>query len=330
MFGACASLVAELIAPTVASSLMMKSPWIPILIGAGILVCGTFLITLIPETTHLRAHGTESEAVTPDSVSERSIKLDDSTFLAAAMSHLQDIWRRLVGSLFVLRSFPVIILLMTFVVNPFGAQSVSLCIRYVSVRFLWSLSQAGYLLSIRALINIFVMLGLIPGLSHYLTRKLGLSSKDKDLLLSKFSVIFLVFGAFLIAASPTVGFTIIGLMIWTLGTGFVSLTRSLITTLVDEHHVGRLYAAVSIVETLGALSAGPLLATLYNLGLHWKGPWVGLPFFLLSLVSLIAGVEVWIFGCVMRKARKEDASYRGEEEESARSNALLLEPNFLD
>jgi MFS family permease len=170
------------------------------------------------------------------------------------------------------------------------------------------------------------MLGLLPGLSYILTQKLRLSSKDKDLVLAKCSIVLLVFGALLIAASDKVGLTIIGLMVWTFGTGFVSLVRSLITTLVDEQHVGHLYAAVSIVETIGTLAAGSMLAGLYNLGLRWQGPWVGLPFLLLSIVSFLAGIEIWIFGNITRKSRREDV-LGNEDEQNAQNETLLLEPD---
>jgi hypothetical protein len=325
MFGACAGLSAELVGPIMASALMVKSPWIPILLGAAVLVFGTILINFIPETLNLRAN---SEAPTPESRSEISIKLGDSILTPSIKSQLHDSWKSLAESVTILNSIPVILLLATFVVAPFSGISSDLSVRFVSNRFAWSLSHAGYLLALRALMNIIVMLGLIPGLSSYFMKRLRLSSKDKDLLLAKISIVVLAMGAFIIAASPTIGLTIIGLMVWTLGTGFVSLTRSLITTLVDEQHVGRLYAAVSIVETVGALIAGPLLAASYNLGLRWKGAWVGLPYFLLSLVSFIAAVEIWIFGCTTRKSRKNGMLY-GDEDGDAQCDTLLMETDLL-
>lgn len=328
MFGASVSLAAELLGLTVASSLMVKSPWIPILLDGTFLTLGTILTIFIPETLHFRTPSRQSEIVFPDSLSERSIKLDDSTFFSMMKSHLLDVQRKLTGSLSILNSMPVIILLMAFFISPFNDISISLCVRYVSNRFKWSLSQAGYLLSLRGLINIGVMLGLLPGLSYILIQKLQLSSKDKDLLLAKCSIVLLVFGALLIAASDKIGLTIIGLIIWTFGTGFLSLVRSLITTLVDEEHIGRLYAAISIVQTIATLAAGPMLAGLYTLGLRWQGSWVGLPFFLLSIVSFLACVEIWIFGCITRKPRRE-AVLGDEDEQNTRNDTILLEPDLL-
>ncbi len=102
------------------------------------------------------------------------------------------------------------------------------------------------------------------------------------------------------------------------------LTRSLITTFVDSHHVGRLYAAIAVVETVGALAAGPSLAALYTLGLRMKGPWVGLPFFCLAVITAIAGVGVWAFGRTMGE-RWEGRGLSGEEGGEEEGQAMLLE-----
>lgn len=327
MFGVSITLAAQLLGNSVASSLMTKSPWIPILLDGTFLILGTILSVFIPETLHFRTPSTQSETALPDSISEGSIKLDDSSFFATIKSHLLDTRRKVTGSLSILNSIPVIILLMAFILYPFNNISVGICIRYISNRFKWSLSQAGYLLSLRGLINIGVTLGLLPGLSYILIHRLRLSSREKDLLLAKFSIVLLVFGALLIATSGKISLTITGLIVWTFGTGFLSLVRSLITNLVDEQHIGRLYAIISIVETIGTLVAGPTLAGFYNLGLRWQGSWIGLPFFLLSIVSFLAGVDVWVFGRVTRKPRRD--TVLGDEGETNTPSDALLEPDLL-
>lgn len=305
---------------------MTKSPWIPLLLGAGTVLFGTALVPFIPETLHLRAHTTSTGDVTPDSLSECSIKLDDSTFYTATKSQILDAVRRLAGSASIIRSPRIALLLMTFIVAPFSNQSVDLSVRYVSNRFNWTLASAGYLISLRALVNIILFIGILPSLSHFFTTRLNKTAYHKDLLLAKFSILVLVVGAFVIAGSNTIGLTVVGLMIWTLGTGFVSLIRALITALVDQEHIGRLNSVVAIVESGGELIAGPLLATVYTIGLELQGAWVGLPFFLLSGVCLIGIVGIWTFGFVGRREGEKGVGYGFEEEvERGRDNAVLVE-----
>jgi hypothetical protein len=215
-------------------------------------------------------------------------------------------------------------------VAPFSKHALGLSIRYVSNRFHWTLRKTAFLLSLRAGINIVLLLVILPSISYLLISKLHYTSKTKDLFLARSSIIFLTIGSLLIASSPTISLTILGLSVWTLGTGFSSLTRSLITTLVDQQHVGRLYAAIAVVETVGGLIAGPTLAALYALGLKWKGDWVGLPYFLLAGISLIGALGVWSFGCVGRRERRGEPEGEGEYRDDVDGDRILLEPDPAD
>jgi hypothetical protein len=76
----------------------------------------------------------------------------------------------------------------------------------------------------------------------------------------------------------------LGLIVYTLGTGFQPVVRSLITHLVESHHasnksdIGRLYALISVIEGLGSLIAGPGMAWAFRLGINLGEGWLGLPF----------------------------------------------------
>lgn len=326
------TLFAEIIAPSVASVLMVKSPWIPLITGVFIFILGPALIVFVPETLHLRPRETETAILTPDAASERSTStlIDDDdkagffrTIISQAINGLKDVY----GSLSVLHSLPILLLLMVFFIYPFQRQSVDLSLRYISNRFHWKLRQTGFLLSMRALINFLLLLALLPGLSHYLIKRLHLSSMEKDIVLARFSVLVLVVGALLIGLSPTIGWTIFGMAVFTLGTGTVALTRSLVTSLVDQEHVGRLYAAIGLVELCGALAAGPTLAALYNLGLYLQGPWVGLPFFAVAFICSVGAVGIWSFGCLTRKHPRDRVP---SSEEDVHENTLLVMPDSAE
>lgn len=280
--------------------------------------------TLIPETLHLRVSRMAETSL--DLSSEPRLSLDTgAAFFTAIKTRAVDGLKTVHASASVLRSLPVLLLLITFIVNPFARQSIELALLYISKRFSWELSQVGFLLSLRAFVNFILLLIIVPAVSHYMTEGLYLSPTAKDLFLARASAILLVVGALLIAASSTVVFTIVGLVVWSLGTGFDALSRSLITTLVDREHIAQLYAAISIVETAGALAAGPTLAGLYSLGLKWKGAWTGLPFFGLATISFAGGLGVWCFGFLMKKQAKQDMPYGDEDGEAILGETLFSE-----
>lgn len=291
-----------MLGPTLASTLMVRSPWIPILLGMGLLIFGTSLVFFIPETLPLK--GPASTIPGPGSVeadSFTSFKPDDASFYTTLKANVTAAKQRLVGSTTTFNRLPVILLLVTFMTVPFGRVTGDMSMRYISNRYHWQLRQAGYLLSLRAFVNILLLAAILPLLSHFLTKSFSYSSKAKDLVLAQNSAVFLTVGAALLGFAPTATVGIVGMIVLTLGSGFVALTRSLITTLVDERSVGQLYATISVLETVGAIAAGPIQSSLYALGLKWKGTWQGLPYFSFALITFVSGIAVWTFGHLTRK-----------------------------
>ncbi|TVY16230.1 Efflux pump ustT [Lachnellula arida] len=340
LFGHGASLLGGLIAPTVAGVLMAISPWIAMILGITILAIGSSLVVFVPETLHLRlsASGTLVEASPAERDLSPTRKTDKSrSYFVTVKSQFADGLNNISSSTAILHSLPVVLLLLTFVSHSFASVGDDISLRYISKRFQWKLQETSFLLSLRASINLALVLVIIPLLSSVLMQRLGLSSKGKDLFLARFSIIVLVMGALLMASSETIGLTIFGLIVTTLGTGYSAFVRSLITTLVDQKHVGRLFAAVSVVETLGSLAAGPSLNALYSVGLKRGGSWIGLPFYCVAVICFIAGVGVWSFGILTRKQRRRQEMGFGEEygDDYADAQSLfgdldVLEPDHAD
>lgn len=190
-------------------------------------------------------------------------------------------------------SISLVLLLLTFLIQLQGQPAVDLTQRYISKRFSWTIAQTGPLISLRALINLILFLAILPLVSHILTSptknryvpqalRFNLSTQAKDLLLARLSIILQIVGvsfvglsAFRSPAGSDDGETafpillaIMGLIVFTFGTGFSALCRSLITALVDEQHVARLYSIIAVVETIGSLIMAPMLAGLYAWGLR--------------------------------------------------------------
>ncbi|KAL3424549.1 major facilitator superfamily transporter [Phlyctema vagabunda] len=288
----CAGQVASIIAPAMAAISMTHSPWIPVIVGYTILVFGSCLIFFVPETLHLHSGG----AVLVADDFNREASPDGRVPLAKTLqSHINGGLQKLRESASIM-TLPIVILLLTFLTQPFSIQASEVFPRYISKRFSWTLARTGYLVSLRSAWSIAVLIAVIPSISHVLITRYNYTSKAKDLLLARASIFFLFLGTLCIAASPTISLTVIGLIIYTFGAGFIALCRAVITTLVDKEHVARLYAAIALVETVGTLAASPTLAGLYSLGMKLKGPFIGLPFFFLAFILFLAGLGMWAFG----------------------------------
>jgi MFS-type transporter involved in bile tolerance (Atg22 family) len=77
------------------------------------------------------------------------------------------------------------------------------------------------------------------------------------------------------------------------GGGYNALIRSILTSLVEQHHIGTLYNMIAVIETVGQIFAGPLLSGTFRQGMNMGGAWIGLPFIVAGGLFATAAVVVF-------------------------------------
>ncbi|KAF7908539.1 uncharacterized protein EAF01_004294 [Botrytis porri] len=268
---AASDLVGQLIAPSLAALLMAKSPWIPILLGISFLTLGSLLILFVPETLHMQHRRTNTS--------------HPRNSLFATIKHkFSHTLRTLQSSLSILNSAPLVLLLITFIINPLTSQSVDISLRYISKPLPLSSS--------------FKLLPVVPPrcrANHIISPHSLLSIKNHDH----------VFQNPLLEERPSPRSRLYSYSHtrFTLDRPSLNSSVSYPRDVIDRQHKGQLYVAVAVVETTGRLIAGPCFAQLYIVGLGLKGIWVGLPFFGLSLICGLGGVAIWTAGWVMSRRK---------------------------
>ncbi|KAI1489774.1 major facilitator superfamily domain-containing protein [Biscogniauxia mediterranea] len=115
------------------------------------------------------------------------------------------------------------------------------------------------------------------------------SEHHRDLSLALWSYAILVLGAVVLGASPRLGGFVFGLALTALGSGFGSLSKSLMSLYVDAGQRSRLFSLVGVVEVLGSAYAHPMLAGLFALGMRLGGGWIGLPYYGLAVLVAACG-----------------------------------------
>lgn len=304
------------------------------ILGFGLVIMGCLLfLLLVPETLHL--HNSKAQGLDSDPVPEpEQVGGVRQSLLSEIRTQVWENFKNVWAATTIFHSPAIIVLLLTFILEPYGAEAGGITLRYISKQYGWTLAETGFLLSLRALVNMVLLLIILPGLSYYMTERLAYSAKSKDLHLSKGSVMFSLLAALLLSLGSSIGLTIAGLATWTLGTGYAALARSLITSLVDKQHVGRLYAAIAVVETLGSLTAAPILASMYSLGLKWKGAWIRLPFYCLVVVCILSALGIWSFGLLVKERKPDfgddDIIYGDEPARAAANDAVLLQTEHIE
>ncbi|TVY40943.1 Efflux pump [Lachnellula subtilissima] len=157
------------------------------------------------------------------------------------------------------------------------------------------ISGAGFLLSLRAGVNIVLFIIILPAITRYALSKLA-GPAETDLMVARGSIVLMILGTLALSVSVTPALMIMGLIVYTLGTGFAPLVRSLVTSLVESHAEGgprdiaRIYAVIGVMEGIGSLVAGPGMASAFRLGISLGESWLGLPF----LVAAILFVQIAI------------------------------------
>lgn len=70
--------------------------------------------------------------------------------------------------------------------------------------------------------------------------------------------------------------------------------RSMISTMVEPHRLGSIYSTLSIMDTAGALVAGPILAQALKWSINLGHGWSGLPYLFASVLCGAGAVVLFL------------------------------------
>lgn len=130
-----------------------------------------------------------------------------------------------------------------------------------------------------------------------MTKFFRLSTHRADIWLARGSIVvttisFLIMG---IAVRPAL--LILGILVFNLGTGYNAAMRSISIHVAggqSSPDIGMLFAVIAIMESLGAMLAGPLLAGIFEWGIENGEPWIGLPFIASALIFAIVTIVTFM------------------------------------
>ncbi|KAI8955541.1 major facilitator superfamily domain-containing protein [Xylaria longipes] len=276
-----AALCGMLLSPSLAGFVMEKAgPWIPPLIGIGLFFLSAIVLFFLPETQACKNPSLDS--LVPD--------------VPGPASTISQIFGQFLDSFSILKSPSLILLFLTSLCSmPVMDSTLNFLNQFVSKRYEIKIAQTGYVQSTYGVASIIMTLFILPWISNLLidpatpARYRARNEQYRDLSLARWSYAVLFLGALTLGLSPTLGGFIFGLLLMAIGSGFGSLSKSLMSIYIDPAHRSRLYSLVGMIEVLGSVFSQPLLAGLFSLGLRWHGGWIGLPYFGLAVLIALAG-----------------------------------------
>ncbi|KAJ8112694.1 hypothetical protein OPT61_g5000 [Boeremia exigua] len=272
-------LIAEIVAPIMSARLMENGDWYPLVLALVFQQCGVLLAVFFPETLHMREQ--PKHGGTPALAIQTQPKSHHAFSPRQQVQHFKDAFQFLKSD----RTLALVVF--TFMANRLGRQGITLLVRYASKRYGWEIKQAAYLLSFRAATNLAAVAIFLPLTNHLLLRYVRLPAHWADLWIARGSIVLTALSFLIIGIAGYPALLIVGLLIYNLGTGYNAAMRSVSIHVVggqSSPNIGKLMSTIAIVESFGALVAGPLLNQLFQWGMALGNVWLGLPFLAGTLV----------------------------------------------
>ncbi|KAF1960919.1 MFS general substrate transporter [Byssothecium circinans] len=275
LYATAAVLLSEMIAPIMASRLMEKGDWLPLLLALGIQQVGVTIAVFCPETIHMQDQP-EPRDSDRESATDVSRKAKDQGFgFRAQLGHFKDAF------IFLTSDTMLMIVVFSYLCNRSGRQAIQLLIRYASKRYNWEIKKAALLLSFRAATNLVSVAIFIPGVNFILLKYLRMPSHWADIWLARGSIILLSISFFIMGVAFEPPLLIIGLLVYNLGTGYAAAMRSIAIHVVggqSSPDIGKLMSLLAIVESIGLMFSGPIVNEMFKWGMDMGSAWLGLPF----------------------------------------------------
>lgn len=280
---------------------MTRNPLVAVFIGIGCFGIGVPLALLIPETLGYQQLVKPDEGRSDEEEPPSTPNIQVKSFLEQCYKPLAE------STTYFLHDRRVILLIVTFVPVMLTTTNVPLLLQYASSRYGMTFASATMLLTVRAGVTI-VMFLFVQSWVFNLLSKVGVSGQKRDLFLARGSAGLTLIGWAAIGFSPNAILFTASLMVATMGNGFPVFLRSFLTGLVDPNRVAELYTVISVVDTLGLMLGGPLLAWLFQRGMQLGGTYVGLPFVTLGLIYAVVALFLLRMGHHKRKIMMEEGA----------------------
>ncbi|KAI6398671.1 hypothetical protein MCOR20_009133 [Pyricularia oryzae] len=212
--------IVALVGPAFASGTMSLNIWLPFIIGISLLFLASRVVPLIPDSRHDQRQE-ESLANAPTSSFP---KLHSSQPAIQAIVHRLNFLYTFVAS----RPRNFAFLLASMFLTSLASADTKLLVQYISQRYTWSFSSAGYLLSAKACVNFVLLTAVVPSLLRARARKSTGSAERQNLFWANACLVMSVAGATFIGLAPTVWLLVPAMGVYALGSALPVFTLSLL------------------------------------------------------------------------------------------------------
>ncbi|KAL8824291.1 MAG: hypothetical protein Q9191_005156 [Dirinaria sp. TL-2023a] len=173
-----------------------------------------------------------------------------------------------------------------FVLRPIALISRAFVYQHASETFHWPMSRTNWLRFSEAVGSSLATFVFLPLLSTYLDWK-DHHAKKLDLNVIRFSLLIAAIGFAILWQSKASWMMAFGLFICGLGEGFEPSLKGLATSLIDGSYNARLLTLATVLEVIGKLIGGPVMARLFSIGRRKDHGSDGINFLTASLIFVL-------------------------------------------
>ncbi|KAK4112325.1 hypothetical protein N656DRAFT_798136 [Canariomyces notabilis] len=320
---AISSIFSLQLGPALASAIMTTLLWLPLWLGLFSLLLAIPVISMRPPAIGHQAH---QEAACQDPTDTVNTPLLSSSARLIRRTNLHSLTASRFHTILAILTKPsrnFLLLLACFFLASFASSDTKLLPLYISKRYHWKFSSVGYLLSLKALFNFFLLSFLIPRVVRWRRRRrssphpeaqaqaqaqdnnsIPETAADKETIThAHVCLVFSVLGALAIALAPTAWALVPSLLLYALGIALPMFTYSLLRSpsMALQHQQARdrgsgpgtqLFSVVMLVRTAGTLLGAVAMPSLWVAGLSVGGVALGLPYGVSAVCYAVAGVVV--------------------------------------
>ncbi|QDS69375.1 hypothetical protein FKW77_004409 [Venturia effusa] len=276
------SYVILLTSPSISARTMTTNLWLPFWIGIiMLLIAMPVIFSLRPPSSHL--------SITADTVESASLlrrasvdikrnRFDNrpKKILLASKETLSHFWRQISRR----KNFRY--LLLVFLLASLASSGTPILPQYISKRYGWTFAEAGYLLTVKAVVNVSLLTIIVPNIIKALHKYTRMNGVSINLASAKTTLVLYALGS----AMPV--FTL-------------SLVKAPDIAGQDEDANSKDFSIVMIAQTCGTLLGLPIMTIAWAKGIGIGGIWMGLPHF----VSAVFYVIGYIFICRIKAEQIE-------------------------
>ena len=147
------------------------------------------------------------------------------------------------------------------------------------------------------IVSTFIMLVAVPVATRFLLKRT--TALGKDIWIARAGIMTLVVGCFGVGAAATGPLFVVALSLYRAEICYTPALMAIVATMTaidgkNEKHASFVYMCISFMTCVGTVVSGPLLAECFRIGLRWGGGWLGLPFFLSSVLQIFVAMILFI------------------------------------